>query len=576
MAYIPTIVENRIANDAVTSAKIAADAVGASEIASDAVGSAEIAADAVGSAELADGSVDENALQSGAVTEAKLGAGAVTAGKLANGSVTTDKLAADAVTGDKIAAGAVGSSQIATGAVGSDEIASGAVGSDEIASGAVDTAELADGAVTNGKLAADAVDGSKLADNAVGSEHIAAGAVDSSELADGAVTSAKIADGAIMDADINASAGINLSKLATDPLDRANHTGTQTASTISDFDTQVRTNRLDQMAAPTGSVSLNSQKITSLATPTADGDAATKAYVDTSSNTVLNALIEAGRGLDVKASVRVASTGNLDLSAPGASIDGVTLNANAGAFPGDRVLVKNQTTASQNGIYYFRGAAAAMVRAVDADSDADVTAGMFTFVEEGDTHADQGWVLTTNNAITLGTTSLAFSQFSGAGAISAGDGLSKTGDQLDVNVGFGLEISGDDVAVDQTAIMDLSTAQSVDGSKTFNDEAFFNGLDNDGLSILGAGQRVKYQLVTDHSVDLAADYFLRVNSSAASRVITLPDNHAAGDMIVLKRSGANGVSVTSTDLIDGSGSDFALGADESFSFISDGTDWWVF
>ena len=87
--------------------------------------------------------------------------------------------------------------------------------------------------------------------------------------------------GTIVNADISNSAAISLGKLATDPLARANHTGTQTASTISDFDTQVRTSRLDQMAAPTASVSLNSQKITNLATPTLTGDAATKAYVDT-------------------------------------------------------------------------------------------------------------------------------------------------------------------------------------------------------------------------------------------------------------------------------------------------------
>jgi hypothetical protein len=92
----------------------------------------------------------------------------------------------------------------------------------------------------------------------------------------------------IVNADINASAGIELSKLATDPLARANHTGSQTASTISDFDTQVRTNRLDQMAAPTGSVSLNSQKITNLATPTDNTDASTKAYVDTSINNLID------------------------------------------------------------------------------------------------------------------------------------------------------------------------------------------------------------------------------------------------------------------------------------------------
>jgi hypothetical protein len=101
--------------------------------------------------------------------------------------------------------------------------------------------------------------------------------------ASAAIAYSKLAlTGGIVNTDIANGAAISLGKLATDPLARANHTGTQTASTVSDFDTQVRTSRLDQMAAPTGSVSLNSQKITSLATPTLDGDASTKAYVDTS------------------------------------------------------------------------------------------------------------------------------------------------------------------------------------------------------------------------------------------------------------------------------------------------------
>ena len=93
----------------------------------------------------------------------------------------------------------------------------------------------------------------------------------------------------IVNADINASAGIALSKLATDPLARANHTGTQAASTISDFDTQVRTSRLDQMAAPTAAVSLNSQKITDLDSPTASSDAANKGYVDTQITNLVDA-----------------------------------------------------------------------------------------------------------------------------------------------------------------------------------------------------------------------------------------------------------------------------------------------
>jgi hypothetical protein len=96
----------------------------------------------------------------------------------------------------------------------------------------------------------------------------------------GTITSADLVDGTIVATDI-ADGTITAAKMVSDPYARANHTGTQAASTISDFDTQVRTSRLDQMAAPTGSVSANSQKITSLGTPTSNADAATKLYVDT-------------------------------------------------------------------------------------------------------------------------------------------------------------------------------------------------------------------------------------------------------------------------------------------------------
>ena len=98
---------------------------------------------------------------------------------------------------------------------------------------------------------------------------------------DNSVTSAKIVDATIVNADISATAAIALSKLATDPLARVNHTGTQTASTISDFDTQVRTSRLDQIAAPTAAVSMGSQKISNVGTPSSTNDAANKTYVDT-------------------------------------------------------------------------------------------------------------------------------------------------------------------------------------------------------------------------------------------------------------------------------------------------------
>ena len=158
-------------------------------------------------------------------------------------------------------------------------------------------------------------------------------------------------------------------------------------------------------------------------------------------------------GLDFKDSVRVASTANLTLSGPGASIDGISLSS------GDRVLVKNQSTASQNGIYVWNGAGSAMTRATDADANAEVTAGMFVFVEEGTVNADQGFVLTTDGSITVGSTSLSFTQFSGAGQIVAGDAITKSGNQLDVNDdNITLEVNSDALrikGITQTAVGDL-------------------------------------------------------------------------------------------------------------------------
>lgn len=150
-------------------------------------------------------------------------------------------------------------------------------------------------------------------------------------------------------------------------LDRSNHTGTQPHTTISDFDTGVRTNRLDQMAAPTASVGMNNQRLTGLGEPTQSDDGATKGYVD-----------NAVQGLDAKDSVRAATTGSITLSGT-QTIDGVSLSA------GDRVLVKNQSSASENGIYVV--AAGAWTRASDMN-DSDEFSGSFTFVEQGTVNAD--------------------------------------------------------------------------------------------------------------------------------------------------------------------------------------------
>jgi hypothetical protein len=212
------------------------------------------------------------------------------------------------------------------------------------------------------------------------------------------VGSAEITDGSIVDADISPSAAIALSKLAVDPLARANHTGTQLAATISDFNTAVRTNRLDQMAAPAADLSLNGFKITNSAQAVAG--------TDVPNLTQVTALMQ---GVRTKDYVRSASTGNINLAAPGATIDGVTMVA------GDRFLAKDQTAGSQNGIYVWNGAAAAATRSTDADSSAEVLPGMTTFVSEGSTNVDRTYTLITDAPITLNTTALVFTQSGGAG-----------------------------------------------------------------------------------------------------------------------------------------------------------------
>jgi hypothetical protein len=153
-------------------------------------------------------------------------------------------------------------------------------------------------------------------------------------------------------------------------------------------------------------------------TPTDPDHAATKSYVDA-----------ARSGLDVKASVRAATTAPINLANQLEAGD--TLDTNVTLVAGDRVLVKDQSTASENGIYVVQASGAA-VRATDFDSNAEVTPGAFTFVEEGTLNADSGWVLTTNGTINVGVTGLTWALFSVAGSIFAGDGLTKTGNTLNV------------------------------------------------------------------------------------------------------------------------------------------------
>jgi len=194
---------------------------------------------------------------------------------------------------------------------------------------------------------------------------------------------------------------------------------------ISDFDAGVQANRVDQLAAATNPVSG--------VTPTADAHFATKGYTDGVS-----------QGLDIKEAVKVASTGNLTLSGT-QTIDGVAVSAD------ERVLIKNQSTATENGLYLCK--ASAWARTDDLAAGADASS-VFVFVDQGTVNADNGFVCSSNKgSAVVGTNNLAFTQFSGAGQVSAGDGLDKSGNtlSLDLKANGGLVIESTELAVDLAA-----------------------------------------------------------------------------------------------------------------------------
>jgi len=261
---------------------------------------------------------------------------------------------------------------------------------------------------------------------------------------------------------------------------------------------------LNAVGTPDGDVALGGYKITGLGTPTNSTDAATKAYVDS-----------AAQGIDWKASVRAATTANVTLASDlenGDTLDGVTLAT------GDRILVKNQSTGSQNGIYTVN-ASGAPTRSTDADTGAELTSNFAVFVEEGTTNADQGYVLTNDGAITVGTTALAFTQFTGLGQITAGDGLTKTGNTINVNPGTGINITAD--AVTNTGVLSITgTANQISAT------ASTGAITLSGPQDLHSAATPSFSGVTVGSVTLP-DALLGTATGTASDSATVIDSWSA-------------------------------------------------
>ena len=204
---------------------------------------------------------------------------------------------------------------------------------------------------------------------------------------------------------------------------------------ISDFDAGVQVNRVDQLAAATNPVTG--------VTPTADTHFAIKSYVD-----------GVAQGLDIKEAARVATTANITLSGT-QTIDGVAVSAD------QRVLVKNQSTSSENGLYLCKASTWARTSDLAAGSDAK---SVFVFISEGSTQADQGFVQTADTA-TVGTNGLTFTQFSGSGNLTGGDGITKSGNEFSVDLksNGGIVIESTEMAVDLGASSITGTLAVGDG-----------------------------------------------------------------------------------------------------------------
>jgi hypothetical protein len=228
-----------------------------------------------------------------------------------------------------------------------------------------------------------------------------------------------------------------------DPFARDNHTGTQLANTISNFDTQVRTSRLDQMAIPMASVNMNNQKITNVANPTADGDGVNYGFLKSKL-----------QGLNPKQTAVVATTTNITLSGT-QTVDGVALQV------GDRVVVKNQTTTANNGIYVV--ASGSWTRSDDANAWEELVSA-YVFIEKGNSNGDTGWLCTVDTGGSFGQ-AITWIQFTGVGEVSAGTGLSKVSNTFNANLDSqSMQIvTGNNIAVKPAP--NLGLARSVDGLK---------------------------------------------------------------------------------------------------------------
>jgi len=249
---------------------------------------------------------------------------------------------------------------------------------------------------------------------------------------------------------------------------------------------------------------LQSQPISNVADPSTAQQAATKNYVD-----------NVAQGIYWKQSVAAASTANVTVSNPGVTtIDGVTLTSGT-----SRVLLKNQTTGSENGIYVFNGSASALTRATDADDGTELNAGAAVFITGGTVNNDTAWIQTTTGTVTIGTTATTWTQFGGGPTYSAGNGITISSNTISVNKGTGLAFNGAVLTIDHTVVPEKYATSTTSGSSSYTithnlgtTDVIVQVFDNSGNLVM-----VDTQAATTNTVVLT----FAVNTTVAYRVVVL-------------------------------------------------------
>ena len=342
--------------------------------------------------------------------------------QLVDGSVTTAKLGADAVNGSKIADDSIDSEHYVDGSIDTAHIADSQITTAKIADTAITTAKITDANVTLAKLAADSVNGTKIADDSINSEHYVDGSIDTAHIADSQITlaklaansvnSSKIVDDSIVNADINSSAAIDATKIHDGTISNTEfgYLNGVTSAIQTQLDGKLTaSNNLSDVTASTArtnlglgtiatqdanNVSISGGSVTGLGDPSSTSDAATKNYVD-----------QAVAGLRTRTIAEAATTGNISLTTDlqnGDTIDGVTL------VTGDRVLVKDQTTATQNGLYIVVASGAAS-RDPEHDTIAELSGGMVV-VNQGTSNDNKIFLCTTDSDGVIGSTNITYTQ----------------------------------------------------------------------------------------------------------------------------------------------------------------------